>query len=85
MQERGGQAGVPTSRHGEGGRPAWFRALEDAELLFVGLCGTDGTLLDANRVAVEGCGFSRAAQIGRPFWATGWWSGSTAAQEQMRS
>jgi PAS domain S-box-containing protein len=84
MGEHGGREGMPTSRHDEGA-PAWFRALDDAALLFVGLCRTDGTLLDANWLAFEDCGFTRATEIGRPFWATGWWAGSAEVQEQVRT
>ena len=38
-------------------------------LVFVTL---DGTVLEANRAAIEGCGFSREQVIGRKFWEP-WW------------
>ncbi|WP_222193152.1 SpoIIE family protein phosphatase [Modestobacter italicus] len=65
--------------------PAWFRALDDTALALLAICRTDGTLLDANRQAFEACGLSAAEEIGRPFWATGWWAGSTAVAEQVRA
>lgn len=84
MQEHRRSAGAPATGDDGPARPAWFRALDDAELLFVAICRTDGTLLDANRVAFEECGYSRATEIGRPFWATGWWAGSPAVQKQVQ-
>jgi PAS domain S-box-containing protein len=49
---------------------------------FAGLMAPDGTLLEANRIAVEGCGFARADVIGKPFCEGGWWapSGELAAE-----
>ncbi|MGY5884612.1 SpoIIE family protein phosphatase [Modestobacter lacusdianchii] len=67
-----------------GGAPAWFRALHDTPLALLVICRTDGTLLDANRAAFEGCGLSATEQIGRPFWATDWWAGDPAVQQQVR-
>ncbi|GAA4743860.1 hypothetical protein GCM10023328_26890 [Modestobacter marinus] len=68
-----------------GGAPAWFRALDDTTLALLAICRTDGTLLAANRQAFEGSGLAPAEQVGRPFWATGWWSGSTAVADRVRA
>jgi PAS domain S-box-containing protein len=64
--------------------PAWFDVLVGAELVLVGVCAEDGTFLDANRLAFEGCGWRREEQLGRPFWETGWWSGSAEVRAQVR-
>ncbi|WP_269161811.1 SpoIIE family protein phosphatase [Modestobacter sp. VKM Ac-2978] len=68
-----------------GGAPAWFHALDDTSLALLAICRTDGTLLAANRQAFEGSGLTPAEEVGRPFWATGWWSGSTAVAERVRA
>lgn len=65
--------------------PAWFRALHDTSLIFIGLCALDGTLLDANVPAFDGCGYRREDEAGRPFWDTGWWAGSAEVRERVRA
>jgi PAS domain S-box-containing protein len=67
------------------GAPPWSRALHDTALVFTAICRTDGTLLDANRPALEGCGFSRDTEIGTPFWAAGWWAGDPDVGELVRT
>ncbi len=61
-----------------------FRAIFDQEFQFVGLCSTDGVLLEANRTALESVGATRDDVVGRPFWDTPWWAGSPADQERLR-
>jgi PAS domain S-box-containing protein len=51
---------------------------------FAGLMAPDGTLLEANRIAVEGCGFARDAVIGKPFCEGGWWAPSPELAGQVR-
>ena len=41
---------------------------------FVGLCLPDGTLVEANRRALDAAGIDRADVVGRPFWETYWWT-----------
>ncbi len=57
---------------------------QDAAFVLCGVCSPDGTLLDANRLAVEGSGYTRAQVLGRPFWETGWWSADPGARERVR-
>jgi PAS domain S-box-containing protein len=44
---------------------------------------TDGTIREANRAAVEGCGFSRSDAIGRKFWEI-WWGPLEQEQERVK-
>lgn len=61
-----------------------LRKLIDGLFTFVGLCAPDGTLLEANRTALDAAGVDAAEVIGRPFWETYWWSHSTGAQAELR-
>src|SRR6185369_3440089 len=53
--------------------------------LFSGIMDVDGTLLEANRVSLEACGFTREQAIGKPFWEGPWWSPSPPLDEQIRA
>jgi PAS domain S-box-containing protein len=82
---RAGGGGTIDREDGAGrAAPAWFRALDDTSLVLLALCAPDGTLLDANRRALDGCGFRRADQVGRPFWDTGWWAGGEELRARVR-
>jgi len=61
---------------------AQFRAAFDSQFQFVSLLAPDGTMLLANRTALEAGGLSSADVIGRPFWLTGWWP--QAERERLR-
>ncbi|MFL5285774.1 MAG: PAS domain S-box protein [Rhodopila sp.] len=52
---------------------ARFRAIFDAQFQFIGLLNTDGTLVEANRTALDAAGLTRDDVIGQPFWKTAWW------------
>ena len=67
------------------GTPSWYSVLHDSAFIFAGVCELDGTLLTANRLAVEGCGFDRPAQLGRKLWDAGWWGGHAEVQDQVRA
>lgn len=62
-----------------------FRAVFDQTFQFVGLLTTDGTLVDANRTALDFAGIPEADVIGKPFWQTPWWSHSIDLQLQLRN
>ena len=51
---------------------------------FASLMSPDGRLLEANRIALEGCGFHREEQLGLPFHECGWWRPQAALSEQVR-
>ncbi|TFV53359.1 SpoIIE family protein phosphatase [Blastococcus sp. TF02A_35] len=85
MAEAGPGGTVPTTEsEALPGTPSWYSVLHDSAFMFASVCDLRGRLLTSNLLAVEGCGFDRYEQLGRPFWDTGWWAGSTAVQEQVR-
>lgn len=65
-------------------RETVFRAIFDQEFQFVGLCSPDGTLLEANRTALDSIGAAREDVLGVPFWDTPWWRSSEESREQLR-
>jgi PAS domain S-box-containing protein len=60
------------------------RAIFDQTFQFTGLLSRDGTLLEANRTALEFAGLRAEDVIGKPFWETPWWTHSAPLQEQLR-
>ncbi|HEX5229278.1 MAG TPA: PAS domain S-box protein [Bryobacteraceae bacterium] len=52
---------------------------------FVARLDLQGTVTDANRAWVEGCGFERASIVGRPLWECGWWRVATNVQQWVRN
>ena len=60
-----------------------FRAIFDQTFQFIGLMALDGTLIEANRAALEFVGAEYV--IGRPFWETPWWTHSPELQEKLRA
>jgi PAS domain S-box-containing protein len=61
------------------------RAIFDLSFGFIGLLTPDGSLVEANRSALDFGGVQLSDVVGRPFWETPWWAHSTEAQEQIRS
>jgi PAS domain S-box-containing protein len=61
------------------------RAIFDLSFEFIGLLTPDGTLLDANRTALEFAGVALADVKGKPFWETPWWSHSTEMKDLIRN
>ncbi|MFM9975261.1 MAG: PAS domain-containing protein, partial [Beijerinckiaceae bacterium] len=53
---------------------ARLRMILDETVALVGIVDLDGTLREANRVALEAGGLQRADVIGRPFWEASWWN-----------
>lgn len=60
------------------------REMLDSMFTFVGLFSLDGTLIDANRAAVEAFGLKRHDMIGRKIWDTYYWSHSPEVQASVR-
>ncbi|WP_413436955.1 PAS domain S-box protein [Sulfuriferula sp. GW1] len=52
---------------------------------FLGLLTTDGTLIEANRLALAAGGLEPADVLGKPFEHTYWWSYSEPVQQQLRA
>ncbi len=63
---------------------AKFRAVFEQTSVFAGIMAVDGTLLDANQISLDACGFRADEVMGRPFWETPWWRLSSAVQAKIR-
>jgi PAS domain S-box-containing protein len=61
------------------------RAIFDLSFGFIGLLTPDGSLVEANRSALDFAGVQLSDVVGRPFWETPWWSHSTDEQERIRA
>ncbi len=42
-------------------------------------------MIDANQLCLDFCGYTKDEIIGRPFWETGWWEGSSELKSVIRS
>jgi len=62
-----------------------FRAIFDHTFQFIGLMSVDGTLIEANKSALQLSGFRESEVIGKPFWETPWWTHSREMQEKLRA
>src|ERR1700712_1058887 len=56
----------------------------DSMVQFVGLLDAQGTVLEINKVALDGVGIKLADVEGRPFWTTFWWQVSEDINRQLR-
>ena len=59
------------------------RAALNQTYSFLAFLAKDGTILESNRAAVEGCGFTRDEVIGRKFWEV-WWESLPEEAETLR-
>ena len=64
---------------------AKFRAFFEQGTNFAGVLALDGTVVEANRLCLDACGFARDEVIGKPFWECGWWNRSAALMEMVRA
>ncbi len=64
---------------------AKFRAFFDQGTNFAGVLALDGAVVEANRLCLEACGFTRDDVIGKPFWECGWWNPSAALMDMIRA
>jgi len=60
------------------------RAIFDQSFQFIGLMDIDGTLLEANRSALEFAGINASDVLNKPFWEGPWWTHSAQLQEKLR-
>ncbi|HSB00838.1 MAG TPA: PAS domain S-box protein [Anaerolineales bacterium] len=63
---------------------AKFRVFFDQGSNFAGLMTLDGTLVEANHLCLDFCGFRREDVIGKKFWDCGWWNPSPDLVEMVR-
>jgi PAS domain S-box-containing protein len=82
-EERYRRAAAEASQAAEAN--AKFRAFFEQGTNFAGLLSLDGTVVEANRLCLDACGFSRDEVIGKPFWECGWWNRSPALVEMIRT
>ncbi len=61
-----------------------FRAIFDQTFQFIGLLKPDGTLLEANKTALDFIQVHESEVIGRPFWGTPWWAHSPRERKQLQ-
>ncbi|HUR45363.1 MAG TPA: PAS domain S-box protein [Candidatus Saccharimonadales bacterium] len=64
---------------------AKFRAVFEQSPIFAGMMTVDGVVIDANRLALEACGYTEEQVIGRLFWNTPWWRNSPEIQDQLQA
>ncbi|WP_019832785.1 ATP-binding protein [Sphingomonas sp. PR090111-T3T-6A] len=63
---------------------ARLRAIFETNYQYQGLLAPDGTVLDANRTALEGIGATLVDVVGRYFWETPWLTGAAGMKQAMR-
>ncbi len=63
---------------------AKFRAFFEQGTNFAGVLSLDGTVVEANRLCLDACGFRRDDVIGKPFWECGWWNRSPSLMGMVR-
>jgi PAS domain S-box-containing protein len=64
---------------------AKFRAVFEQTTVFAGIMTKDGVMVEANKLFLEGCGYTAEQVLGRPFWQTGWWRHFPESQEKIRT
>jgi len=64
---------------------AKVRAFFDQGAMFAGIADPKGTVLEANRLSWEGCGYTRDQIVGKPFWEGPWWSPSSPLMGRIQA
>jgi PAS domain S-box-containing protein len=64
---------------------AKFRAFFEQGPLFAGIMALDGTMIEANRLLLEACGYTKEQVVGKPFWECPWWNKSVALMDQIKT
>jgi len=82
-EERYRRAAAEAARAAEAN--AKFRAFFEQGTNFAGVLALDGTVVEANRLCLDACGFAREEVIGKPFWECGWWNRSPALMDMVRA
>jgi len=62
----------------------FLRKTLDTLFTFVGVCRPDGTLIEANRAALQTAGFNPEDMLNKPFDESYWWSHDKAAQSRCK-
>jgi PAS domain S-box-containing protein len=61
-----------------------YRAIFDQTYQLAGLLQPDGTLIEANKTALDFIGANTESVLHKPFWDTPWWQHSKEVREQIR-
>jgi PAS domain S-box-containing protein len=64
---------------------AKFRALFEQSRVLACILTLDGTVIDANRICLDECGYQTRDVLGRPFWETVWWRVNKTVQSKIRN
>jgi PAS domain S-box-containing protein len=64
---------------------AKFRAVFEQTPVFAGIMALDGTVMDANQLSLEACGYRSEDVVGHVFCDTGWWRHSKDVQAKIRA
>ncbi len=65
-------------------RERLFRSIFDSQFQLIGLLTPDGTLIEANRTALDFTGTTLQAVEGKPFWEAPWWRHSEQTRQELR-
>ena len=64
---------------------AKFQAFFEQGALLAVIMELDGTIVAANRLSWEGCGYRREQIVGKRFWEGPWWASSPALARQIKA
>jgi PAS domain S-box-containing protein len=64
---------------------AKFRAVFEQTTVFAGIMNMDGTIIDANRLCLEVCGYKAEEVLGKLFWEAPWWRNHKESQDKIRT
>ncbi len=64
---------------------AKFRAVFEQTPVFAGIMAVDGTIIDANQLCLDACGYTSEQVLGKPFWETPWWRHSEEVQSKIKT
>jgi PAS domain S-box-containing protein len=64
---------------------AKFRAVFEQTPVFAGIMAVDGTIIDANQLCLDACGYTAEQVLGRIFWETPWWRHSSEVQSKIKT
>lgn len=63
---------------------AKFRTFFEQGSQFAGVMTLDGTLIEANNLWLEACGYTREETVGKKFWECGWWNRTPVLIEMIQ-
>lgn len=64
---------------------AKFRAVFEQTTVFAGITTNEGTVVEANKLCLEVCGYSAEEVLGKQLWKGPWWRNFPETQEKIRA